>query len=261
MKKLLILISLGISLAQAESSVGYEYANTTYNPEGGSSYSFGMHRFSIFDTSGGLTAGIRGGLNKSAAQTNAEYDARKKMADSGQTYGTYNYSWNQPAPVPTDGELWVLDLGSQGNPLIDPISPSTTDANPPKSVLGVEYSRLLWKYEMAPVSFALNWGFKAFMFSAGKSTDTTMSVPLELSVSSLVYQDTLLYGVYAFGPYGYATSNNPKYNHIELGLSYSFSESWLVTFAYRSTHDQFKKSSVITSIDNTMASLGIKYQF
>lgn len=249
------------SLSHANSSIGYEYGMANFNPEGGSSYSFGLHKFSIFDTSGGFSAGLRGAMNRSASQQVAEANAQQHMGES--HYSTYEYSWHQPAPVPTEGELFVLTLGSQGNPLIDPIAPSTTDSttDAKQSVLGFEYSSNLWSKEMAPVSLGVNWGFKGFLFTAGKTNQSTMSIPVELIASSLVYTKTVAYASIAVGPYGYATSNNPKYNHVEVGANYDFSQDLRFLLYYRSTKDGFKKGEVVSSIDNTTMAAGVKYQF
>lgn len=245
--------------ALANSSLGYEYGIANYSPEGGSSYSFGVHKFSIFDTTGGFNAALRGTMNKNAAQQVAEAKALEKAGQS--HYVTYEYSWKQPAPVPTDGELFVLTLGSEGNPIVDPISPSTTDGNPKQSVLGFEYSSNLWTKEMAPVSVGINWGFKGFFFSAGKTSQTTMTVPVEVIASSLVYAKTVAYGSFAVGPYGYATSNNAKYNHLEIGANYDHSASLRLNVAYRSTQDQYKKGDKVSSINNNTLAAGVKYQF
>lgn len=262
LKKIAITLGSLLSLSQityANSSIGYEYGIANYSPDGGSSYSFGVHKFSIFDTTGGFNAAMRGAMNKNASQQVAEANAQKTMGES--HFTTYQYSWNQPAPVPTDGELFVLTLGSEGNPIIDPISPSTTDGNPKQSVLGFEYSSNLWSKEMAPVSVGVNWGFKGFMFSAGKTTQSTVSIPVELIASSLVYEKTVAYGSFAVGPYGYATSNNAKYSHIEVGANYDHSQNLRFSLSYRSTQDQYKKGQVISSINNTTMSAGLKYQF
>jgi hypothetical protein len=198
-------------------------------------------------------------MNKNASQQVAE---SKALETAGQShYVAYQYSWNQPAPVPTDGELFVLTLGSEGNPMIDPIAPSTTDNDPKQSVLGFEYSSNLWSKEMAPVSVGINWGFKGFMFSAGKTTQTTMTVPVEVIASSLVYERTVAYGSAALGPYGYATSNNAKYSHVEVGANYDHSANLRLNVAYRSTQDQYKKGDKVSSINNTTLSAGMKYQF
>lgn len=247
------------SLAQANSSIGYEYGLANYSPEGGSGYSFGVHKFSIFDTTGGFNAAMRGAMNKNASQQVAEAKAQQTMG--GSHFTTYEYSWHQPAPVPTEGELFVLTLGSEGNPLIDPIAPSTTDGNNKQSVLGFEYSSNLWTKEMAPVSLGINWGFKGFMFTSGRNTQTTMTVPVEVIASSLVYEKTVAYATFALGPYGYVTSDNAKYSHAEIGANYDHSANLRLALSFRSTQDQFKKGDKISSINNTTIAAGAKYQF
>lgn len=248
-----------LPLAEANSSIGYEYGMATYSPEGGSSYSFGVHKSSIFDTTGGFNAAMRGAMNRNASQQVAEAKAQETMGSS--HYATYEYSWQEPAPVPTEGELFVLTLGSEGNPLIDPISPSTTDGNNKQSVLGFEYSSNLWTKEMAPVSLGINWGFKGFMFTSGRNSQTAMTVPVEVIGSSLVYAKTVAYASLAAGPYGYATSNNAKYAHAEVGANYDHSQSLRLALSFRSTQDQIKKGDNITSINNTTIAAGMKYQF
>lgn len=252
------LITLFTLNAHSESSIGYSYGSAKYSPKGAAGYSFGVHQFSIFDTTGGLTAGIRGGLNQSASKAVAEAKAQENKGEA--FFTQYNYSWNQPAPVPTDGELWTLLLGSQGNPIIDPIAPSTTDGNSLYSVLGIEYTSILWKKEMAPISFSVTWGFKGYLHTHGRDSKMTMSVPVELSGSSLLYEKLIGYFSVAAGPYGYL-AGKAKYNHIELGLKYALSDDFLANFSTRSMTDEYLKSDKINSMNNSLTSLGIQYQF
>ncbi len=240
-------------------SIGYEYGTINYKNELGATYGFAMHRLTMFDTTGGLTAGIRGGLNKSVSQSVAESNAKEGMGDA--AFATYKYSWSQPAPIPTDGDLWALVLGSEGNPIIDPIAPSTTDGNKKRSVLGVEFSSVFYKLEMAPVSIATAWGFKGYMFTYGRDSNMAFSVPLEAVFSSLVYANTLAYVNLGFGPYGYLASDKPKYNHVEIGLHYSIGKDWLLNSYYRMTKDEYEKSKNIYVVDNTQMVVGFKYQF
>lgn len=121
--------------------------------------SFGLHRFVWFDTAGAMTAAVRGAMNESAARTQKELETLEKYRRTGGSL-TYEYSWEQPAPVPTDGETWALLIGSEGSPL-DAIA-SQQIAPKTASVLGLEYQRAVWSMNAAPVSTALGLGFRTY---------------------------------------------------------------------------------------------------
>lgn len=233
----------------------YEYGPLGITPDGGSSYSIPSHRLSVYDTAGVLKAGFTGAMNKSAAETNKQTEMKKK----GQTYG--EYSWNQPAPTPTDGELWSLILASDGNPIIDPISPAAGSTK--KSMLGIEYTRGLWGWESAPISLGVGFGLRAYMFTVGSSSDTAISVPINVTASSQVYTNIIAYGDLAIGPVA-AVQGKPYYLHYEAGVKWTFAESWKLCGTYRSTQDALSKNGPDgkpIKYSMTLSNVGISYVF
>lgn len=251
----LVLLAISSKSFASGGYFSYEYGPLNITPDGGSSYGISSHRLSVYDTAGVLSAGFMGAMNKSAAESKKLTEMKKNS----ETLGTY--SWNQPAPTPTDGELWSLILASDGNPIIDPISPEAGSTK--KSMLGIEYTRGLWSYEAAPISFGAGFGLRAYLFSGGNSSDSAISVPINITASSQVYTNVIAYGDLAIGPIA-AVQGKPFYLHYEAGLKWTFAESWQLSGTYRSTQDALSKNGPDgkpIKYSMTLANVGIGYIF
>jgi hypothetical protein len=276
MKSLLVLgaVLFAIPAAFADGSIGYEAGPLTIKPNAGNSYSLLAHRISVYDTTGGLTAGIRGAINQNAAQKAKEGEVQNSVKNgtaapqganvsqvNGQAVGSYSYAWNQPAPVPTDGELWSLILASEGNPLIDPISPPP--ASTQRSVLGIEYTRGLWDYVSAPISYGIGFGLRVYMFSTAATSDTAISVPITFTASSQILNHVIAYGEFGIGPV-YAVQGKPFYLDYEVGVKWEFAGSWQAVGTFRGTQDSLSKNDVDgkpIKYSMTLMNAGIRYVF
>ncbi len=240
-----------------DGAFGIDYGVVSFKGKhGGKSVNLPSFRFNAFDTSGALTAGIRGALNQDAARKAKEAEIEKAVRTGGPTpeganvnrvgnsiQGNYTYSWQQPEPTPTDGDRWLLTLATNGTPLIDAISPPSSSSKAVDSVLGVEYSSALWSMVSSPVSLSAGWGLKFFMFSEegphtgkGGLDSSSFSIPLNISASSQILPGLVVYGDYALSPIS-VFKGKGYYMHEEIGVQWEFVESWLVNASYRLTQD------------------------
>lgn len=277
-----LLLALSSSSYAIDASFGLEYGSVTLKAKGGQSLSIPSYRLNMFDTTGGLTAGIRGALNQNAAQKAKEYQIEQAAKNGsaapegssvnrfGNTLsGSYTYSWEQPAPTPTDGDRWTLTTATNGTPILDAISPPTSTDKNINSMLGIEYSSSIWSYESAPVSISAGWGLKFFIFSAegpgsnGGIDSSSTSIPIDLTLSSQIYQGLILYANAAISPISLFRGKG-YYLHEELGLNWDFYEGWLLTANYRMAQDALSdKNAKGDAIEYKMDSVygGIGYQF
>lgn len=263
----------------AEGALGIEYGSVSIKAKGGASKSLPTYRLYAFDTTGGLTAGMRGAMNQNAAQKAKEHQIEKSIENgstpegiytaSGKVYGSYEYSWQQPAPTPTDGDRWSLTLGTDGTPVLDAISMPSEETKIVHSMIGIEYSSSLWSYTSAPLSFSAGWGLKFFIFdsnesSGGSSLDSSSaSLPFEVTLSSQIYDGLTAYGTLSVSPIS-LLSGKPFYLHEELGIEWNFYDGWIVTANYRHAQDAVsEKDTKGDVIEYNMDSFfgGIGYQF
>ncbi len=237
-----------------DASMGLEYGSVSLKAKGGKSITIPSYRLNMFDTTGGLTAGIRGALNQNAAQKSKEYQIEQAAkngtaAPEGSSvnrngdklYGSYTYSWEQPAPTPNDGDRWTLTTATNGTPFIDSISPPTSSEKSINSMLGIEYSSSLWSFTAAPLSFSVGWGMKFFLFSSegpasGGIDSSSASLPIDVSLSSQVYEGIVVYGNAAITPIS-VFKGKGYYLHEEGGVNWNFYDGWLLTFNYRMAQD------------------------
>lgn len=276
---LAIFVSLSQSVYAAEGSLGIEYGSVSFKGERGPTTSLSSYRLNAFDTTGGLTAGVRGALNQNAAQKAKEYQIEQSIENGstpdgvytagGKAYGSYEYSWQQPSPTPTDGDRWTLTFATDGTPIIDVISMPSEDTKVVNSMLGIEYSSSLWSYVSAPLSMSVGWGMKFFIFDSNDSTghggidSSSASLPIEATVSSMVYSNVNAFLNVSLSPIS-LVSGKPYYLHEELGVNWNFYDGWLLTASYRHAQDAVtKKDDNGDPISYTMDSMygGLGYQF
>lgn len=284
----LILLS-GLYCTQAfaddrEGSLGIDYGIVSVKGKGGGgSITMPSIRFNAFDTTGGLTAGIRGALNKNAAQKAKEIEIENSVRNGttapdgssvsrfGNTIqGSYTYSWTQPEPTPTDGDRWLLTFATNGTPIIDAISPPTSSSKAVDSMLGIEYSSALWSHVSAPLSFSAGWGMKFFVFSAegnhgGKAgiDSDSASLPINASISSHIWKDMVAYGDFAVSPISLFKGKG-FYMHEEVGVEWNFVSDWLLTVNYRLMQDALNDKDASgdpIEYEMNMAYAGIGYGF
>lgn len=247
--------------------IGYEYgihtlqsdyysAGMTHNIE---KSSFGLHRFVWFDTQGAMTSAVRGALNESAARMEKEKEVREAYR-KGNT-ASYEYSWQQPAPVPTDGDTWALVIGSEGSLLSDTMAPQMTDPKHP-SVLGLEYQSKVWSMTAAPVSAALGWGLRTYYYSHLPGSHSPLSIPLSASASSRLIDGVVPYIEYSRGMMGlFNASKFGVYSNLEAGVHWQFSPEWKAVLTYRKTHDEvtFTGNHPTTQHNTTLTMVGIRW--
>lgn len=240
-----------------EMAMGYEYGSFSASPVGGTSFSLGVHKVMLYDTSGGFTAALRGTMNENAARSNKEYDLER-----GRTYDR-SYSWNQPAPAPTDGETYTVFMGSQGE-FYEAFSPNTV-GTPNASVIGGEYQRSLWSLTKAPISFGLNAGMRIYYFSHFPTSQSMyFSVPLDITLSTQLADGLVPYVNAGLGPMGYFSKDKyGQYNFFEVGAQWKLAEHWKLTFAYKKTHDEYKQdvNTPAKQYDSTLTTAGFRYLF
>lgn len=254
----------GINANAQQSTLGLEYGSISLKAKGGQSVSLPAYRLSAFDTTGGLTAGIRGALNQNAAQKSKEYQIEQSVKNGNyqpeNALGSYTYSWQQPAPTPTDGERWTLTTATDGVPVIDAIStPSANGGKKVNSMLGIEYSSSLWSFVSAPVSVSAGWGMKFFMGIGSSSA----SIPLDVTFSTQPMKDLGIYANLAVSPIGLA-SGKGYYFHQEVGAKWKFYDEAFLTLNYRNASDTLSdKDSENKPISYTQVSayVGIGYGF
>ncbi len=233
-----------------DESVGFmalQYGVVGFKSQGGKTISMPSIRVNMFDTSGGLTAGLRGAMNQNVAQKNKEAEIVNAAKEGrsgpegsnvanigGNLSGSYNYSWNQPAPNPSDGDTWILTAATDGTPIIDAISTPSAATKIVNSMLGLEFSRALWT-SRGPISIAAGWGMKFFLFDGGIKANSA-SLPLNISVATNVAKGLVAYNDFAISPYGLIKSTG-YYLHDQWGLNWTFAEDWMLTLSYRIVKD------------------------
>lgn len=252
----------------ADDGTGYmalQYGSVSVKGKGGKAKSLPSFRLNMFDTSGILTAGMRGAMNQNAAQKAKEYEIQNQVKNGAAAPATYTYSWNQPAPSPTDGDRWIITTATDGSPVIDAISPpSSGTGKAVQSMLGIEYSSAIWTYE-APVTFTVGWGMKFFIFDSSGSglESSSSSLPINVTFSNRPLSDLIVYADLAVSPIGLAKGTG-YYLHEEVGANWNFAGDWLLTLSYRMVSDVLGDKDPkgdYLKYDMTDAYLGVGYQF
>lgn len=261
---------LSANVFASDLEVGYEYGNFSlqsqyYQFAGAAtpvreSSSFGLHRFVWFDTQGAMTSAVRGALNESAARMEKEQDVQEAYR-KGNT-ASYEYSWKQPAPVPTDGDTWALVIGSKGNLLTDTLAPQTSATKQP-SVVGLEFQQNVWSLTAAPASVAFGWGLRTYYFSHLNGSHSTLSTPLSIAASTQLMDGVVPYFEYSRGLMGlFNASKYGLYQNVEAGIHWQFAPQWKAVLTYRKTHDEVafvNNNPPNTEHDITLTMIGIRW--
>jgi hypothetical protein len=270
-KYLFVLVSLiSINATASDLEVGYEYGNfslqSQYYQFAGAATpvrensSFGLHRFVWFDTQGAMTSAVRGALNESAARMEKEKEVSEAYR-RGNT-ASYEYSWQQPEPVPTAGDTWALVIGSKGNLLTDTLASQTSSTKQP-SVVGLEFQQNVWALTAAPASVAFGWGLRTYYFSHLNGSHSTLSTPLSISASTQVINGVVPYVEYSRGLLGlFNASKFGLYQNVEAGIHWQFSPEWKAVLTYRKTHDEVafvNNNPPNTEHDSTLTMIGIRW--
>ncbi|GAB4127562.1 MAG: hypothetical protein Fur0040_10460 [Sideroxydans sp.] len=268
-----LLLFLALSsgnLSAKDFEIGYEYGNfslqSQYYPFPGASApvrensSFGLHRIVWFDTQGGMTSVVRGAMNESAARLEKEREIREAYRKGGTP--SHVYSWEQPAPVPTDGETWALVIGSKGNLLTDTLTTQTSTTKQP-SVVGLEYQHNVWSLSASPASVALGLGLRTYYFSHLKGSHSPVSIPLGIAASTQLMEGVVPYVEYSRGLMGLFNAKKfGLYQNVEAGIHWQFAPEWKAVLTHRKTHDEVSfvdNNPPNTEHDMTLTLIGVRW--